>query len=261
MSFEEEKKVITTIRQCQRNWDLSKTIPNEHIEHWIYIAKNSPSKQDEGYFNVRVITNKDLIQYLSKHTWGKTLRLPQVPYPGIARNSQMAANVYILFTEKHSVTPREVDIAGRTILNNNYVKLRNAAISAGMAGALIAQSAASLGYKTGFNTNHSETPLWHKALNIPFPQETLLFGLGIGYPQEGRPRNETDEREFYIGGYPGEEGLETGLPNCPEGTEGVYHTLDDPAITINGVEYPMPESITFQVLSNREKQISVWRFD
>lgn len=261
MSFDEEKKAITTIRQCQRNWDLTKDIPDEHIEHWIYIAKNSPSKQDEGYYNVRVITNKELIQQLSKHTWGKTVKMPQMPYQVVARNSQMAASVYILFTEKHSVTPREIDIAGRTILSNNYVKLRNAAIAAGMAGALVAQSAASLGYKTGFNTNHSEPKIWHDTLKIPFPKETLLFGIGIGFAQEGRDRNETDEREFYVGGYPGQDGLETGLPNCPGGTDGVYHTLDDPIIRFNGYEYPMPATINFQKLSDCEKQISVWRFD
>jgi len=261
MSFDEEKKIITTIRQCQRNWDLTKDVPDEHIEHWIYIAKNSPSKQDEGYYNVRVITNKELIQYLGKHTWGKTLKIPGMPYQAVARNSQMAASVYILFTEKHSVTPREIDIAGRTILSNNYVKLRNAAIAAGMAGALVAQSAASLGYKTGFNTNHSEPELWHNALKIPFPKETLLFGIGIGYPQEGRERNETDEREFYVGGYPGQDGMETGLPNCPGGTAGVYHTLDDPTIKFNGYEYQTPDSITFQKLSDLQKQINVWRFD
>jgi hypothetical protein len=261
MSFEEEKKVITTIRQCQRNWDLSKEIPSEHIEHWIYIAKNSPSKQDEGYYNVRVITNKELIQYLSKHTWGKTVKMPNVPYQVVARNSQMAASVYILFTEKHSITPREIDISGKTILSNNYVKLRNVAIAAGMAGALVAQSAAAMGYKTGFNTNHSEPAVWHKTLRIPFPQETLLFGIGIGFPQEGRARNETDEREFYVGGYPSQDGLETGLPNCPGGTDGVYHTLDDPAIIINGKEYPMPDSIDFRILSDCEKQISVWKYE
>ena len=104
MSFEEEKKAITTIRKCQRNWDLSKEIPSEHIDHWIYIAKNSPSKQDEGYFNVRIIKNRELIDQLKLHTWGQSVKVGSLK--GVARNPQMGASVYILFTEKLSETPR-----------------------------------------------------------------------------------------------------------------------------------------------------------
>ena len=51
MSLENEKQIIDTIRRCQRNWDHSRSIPDEHLEHWIYIAQNSPSKQDESYYN------------------------------------------------------------------------------------------------------------------------------------------------------------------------------------------------------------------
>ena len=36
MNFEIEKQAVDNARRCQRNWDHSKSIPEEHIDHWIY---------------------------------------------------------------------------------------------------------------------------------------------------------------------------------------------------------------------------------
>jgi hypothetical protein len=33
MSLQNEKQIIDTIRRCQRNWDHSKSISDEHIDH------------------------------------------------------------------------------------------------------------------------------------------------------------------------------------------------------------------------------------
>ena len=259
MSLEDEKRVIDTIRQCQRNWDLSKEIPDEHIQHWKYIATHSPSKQDEGYYNVRIIKNRELLDQLKLHTWGQSIKVGTLK--GVARNPQMGASVYILFTEKLSETQREIDIAGNLIELEDIVKTKNASVAAGMAGALVAQSAASLGYKTGFNTNHSEPALWHKVLKIPFPQETLLFGLGIGFPQENKPRNETDETEFYIDGYPGQDGLITGLPNYPEGTKGTLVRLGPRSIMHDGKEHFLPKTLSYTTFSQLIKEIKVWIYE
>jgi hypothetical protein len=68
MDLDKEKQIIDTIRRCQRNWDHSKCIPEEHINHWIYIATNAPSKQDVSYYNLYCITDKEKIQLLLDHT-------------------------------------------------------------------------------------------------------------------------------------------------------------------------------------------------
>jgi len=259
MSLEEDKRVIDTIRQCQRNWDLSKEIPDEHIQHWKYIATHSPSKQDEGYYNVRIIKNRELIDQLKLHTWGQSVKVGNLK--GVARNPQMAASVYILFTEKLSETQREIDIAGNPIALDDIVKTKNASVSAGIAGGLIAQSAASLGYCIGFNTNHSEPDIWHSLLRIRVAKESLMFGIGIGFPQENKPRNETDEREFYIGGYPGQDGLITGLPNYPEGAEGTLVRLGPKSIIHNGQEYFLPKTLSYTTYSHLVKDIKVWIYE
>lgn len=256
MSLEDEKRVIDVIRQCQRNWDLTKEIPVEHIEHWKYIASHSPSKQDEGYFNVRIIKNRELIDVLKKHTWGQTVKVGRLR--GVARNPQMGASVYILFTEKISITPREIDLAGKPIADEDIVKIKNACVAAGIAGGLVAQSAASLGYKVGFNTNHSEPEIWHELLKMRPGKEKMLFGIGIGFPQESKPRNETDETEFYIGGYPGQDGFDTGLPNYPKGTEGTLATIGEKSIIHNDTEYFLPSTLSYTTFSHLVKDINVW---
>jgi len=259
MSLEDDKRVIDTIRQCQRNWDLSKEIPDEHIQHWKYIATHSPSKQDEGYFNVRIIKNRELIDQLKLHTWGQSVKVGSLK--GVARNSQMGASVYILFTEKLSETQREIDIAGNLIELDDIVKTKNASVSAGIAGGLIAQSAASLGYCVGFNTNHSEPDIWHTLLRIRVAKEALMFGIGIGFPQENRPRNETDEQEFYIDGYPGQDNLITGLPNYPEGTEGTLVRLGPRSIMHDGKEHFLPSNLSYTTFSHLIKEIKVWIYE
>ena len=52
MDLKKEKDIIKELQKCQRNWDYSKTIPEEHIEHFLWIAKNAPSKQWQGFYDV-----------------------------------------------------------------------------------------------------------------------------------------------------------------------------------------------------------------
>ena len=88
MNFEIEKQAVDNARRCQRNWDHSKSIPEEHIDHWIYLATHAPSKQDESFFDLYVLTDREKIDYLYKdHTWGFTL-LPGIK-DYVGRNPQM----------------------------------------------------------------------------------------------------------------------------------------------------------------------------
>jgi nitroreductase len=250
MDLDKEKIIIDTIRRCQRNWDLDKSIPEEHIKHWIYIAQNSPSKQDEGYFNVYVITNKEKIQFLLDYTWGHTLEIASGNLSGVTRNTQMGANAYFLFTFKLPPTVREINPNGTEYDQEGIdyeTRLTNGYAAIGIAMGLIAQSAASLGYKTGFNTNHGmrrtpERQVWKDALGIG-EKERVAFGLGIGYAQEGRARNEHDETKFLVGDYP-----------CSR------HSVDDEYVLVNGIKYPTPK-ITYKTYSETPKNIRVIRFD
>jgi hypothetical protein len=177
MDLDKEKQIIDTIRRCQRNWDHSKCIPEEHIDHWIYIATNAPSKQDESYFNLYVITDKEKIELLSNHTWGHTMEIAPGNLTGVTRNTQMFANAYFVFTFKLPRTIREISPDGQQFDQTGLdaeVRKRNGYVAIGIAAGLIAQSAADLGYKTGFNSNHcshqkggpNQAAVWYKTLGI-----------------------------------------------------------------------------------------------
>jgi len=252
MSLEKEKQIIDTIRRCQRNWDYSKSIPDEHIDHWIYIAQHAPSKQDESYFNLYVITNKEKIDLLSNHTWGHTMEIAPGNFTGVTRNTQMAANAYFLFTFKLPPTNREVKPDGQLYDQTGSEleeRKRNGLVAIGIAAGLIAQSAADLGYKTGFNTNHcsharggpDQTRVWRETLGIGY-SENITVGLGIGYPEEGKARNEHNETEFLVGMYPA-----------------TRHNVNDPYIVINGEQSPTPK-IHYKTYSEKTKLIKVSRF-
>jgi hypothetical protein len=250
MNLDDEKKIIDTIRRCQRNWDLEKSIPKEHIDHWIYIAQNSPSKQDESYYNLYVITNKEKIQFLLDHTWGHTMMIAPGNYTGVTRNTQMGANAYFLYTFKFPPTIREVYENGKPYDQKGKdfnERMRNGYAAIGISMGLIAQSAARLGYKTGFNTNHGMRgspggKIWRETLGIG-DNEIISFGVGIGYSQEGRKRNEHNETEFLIGEYPGTK-----------------HHIDDEYILIDGNKHPTPK-IYYRTYSMIPKSIKVFRFD
>jgi len=204
MDFNKEKNYILKSQKCQRNWDLSKKIPEEHINYFLWLAQNAPSKQHEAYYDVYYIKKPEVIKEFSNYTWGNTSsRNP----PACKRNSQMAANFYIQFVGKVAPTMRNSTNDGKAVNPKNRTRWDNALVSIGVALGLILRAAAELGYSTGCNKSNSMGPdcdfYWEKRMGI-FEDvknytKKLYYGIGIGYPQEGRPRWESDETEYCIG--------------------------------------------------------------
>lgn len=244
-NLDQQKQIVNTIRQCQRNWDLSKDIPQEHLDHLIYIATHSPSKQDEAYYNLHVITNKKLIQELLNHTFAFTVPVVLDQFGINLRNTQMGANAYFLWTRKDPPTQREIKLNGVLYATNDNRRKENAYAMIGISMGLVAYAAGSLGYKTGFNTNHGQAEglaVWRSKLGIPFT-EYITFGLGIGFPQENRKRNDTDEVEF-------KTGTEKELTNT-------YNITETKTLEFNGKQYPVPP-LVYRTFSERPKDINVF---
>ena len=205
IDLEREKNAIDIARRCQRNWDFSKTVPQEHIEHWIYLAAHAPSKQDESFFDLYVLTDREKIDYLMhEHSWGFTI-LPGKDW--VVRNPQMGANVLFCFNRKMNETEvRNYDKFGDVRDVNATSRWDNAYTAIGIASGIIAFSAANMGYSTGYGKNfgYKERPdsqkEWGKVLGIPDSENRLTYSLGVGYPNEDLKWYETTDNEYISGG-------------------------------------------------------------
>ena len=61
MEHQTIKDAVDITQRAQRNYDLSKSIPQEDLDTLIYTAINSPSKQNETHFKLKVYTDPNLI--------------------------------------------------------------------------------------------------------------------------------------------------------------------------------------------------------
>lgn len=68
LNREQLKTMLWDSQRCQRNWDLSKSIPDEDLELLIHAIKSSPSKQNEKHFKVYAITNYDIRKNIYDNT-------------------------------------------------------------------------------------------------------------------------------------------------------------------------------------------------
>ena len=208
MSIEKEKEAIKHARRCQRNWDHSKTIPQAHIDHWIDLAIHSPSKQDESFFDLYVLTDREKIDFLCKdHSWGFTVKQDS---DHVVRNPQMGANVLFCFNRKMNEKEiRNFDKFGNVRDAHAPSRWNNAYTSIGIASGIISFSANMMGYRTGYGKNfgYKETPknsidVWGEVLGIPEKENQLTYSLGVGFPDDNLKWNQSKNNNEYLTGGP-----------------------------------------------------------
>ena len=94
-------KAIHKSQHCQRDWDLSRQIPDEDLEVLVTAATQCPSKQNIAFYKAHFITNREVIESVHMQTRGFTTSY--VPYDATT-NTQVLANLLIVF-EKHDFLP------------------------------------------------------------------------------------------------------------------------------------------------------------
>ena len=201
--WNDEMETIRKIQKCQRVWDHKKTITKEVIDYLLWVAQNAPSKQHEAYYDVYWTADRKVLDELSKYTWGCTHnRFP----PSTWQNSQMNANLYILFVGKEPDTNLNCHADGTEKSNTDIARWENAYVSVGIAMGLVMRTAAKIGFSTGCNKSHGDingNDFWEKRLGIlddvKAGKKKITYGIGIGYPKEGVERWESDQTELAIG--------------------------------------------------------------
>ncbi len=275
--WDKEREVLHTIQQCQRNWnydkfDISKPFFNESIQELLYIATHSPTKQHEAYFDVYWTADRDVIQEMSRYTWGNTHRREP---PSNWRNTQSNASVYFIWVAKEPDTHLNSNADGTLKDNTHPERWLNAYVSIGMSLSLTARAAARMGYKTGYNKNHNDidgNDYWERKLGI-LPdvisgKKRITYGLGIGYPRDDMERYESDETELMIGAANGSKITLTKQEKSPSQIKNGKKMRMAKIVDIKGKEntsifddygneHILPEKATFKINSFRKRKVNV----
>ena len=161
----EIKSAIDVCKKAQRNYDLNKRLPRKDLETLIYVATNSPSKQNETHFNLRVYTDPARIQAIydrtKNFTFSTNTRTEEIfTTTGVQKdqkysvtNSQIKANAVFVYcddtrnirggTHLTALRPDAGPIAKETLFEQK-------AMSIGISSGQLVMAAALLGYKTGY---------------------------------------------------------------------------------------------------------------
>lgn len=188
------KNAIIKSQHCQRNWDLSKTIPQEDLDLLIHAVTNCPSKQNVAFYKVHFITNRDMIEKIHSCTSGFTTNFET----GESQtNSQTLANLLIAFElVSYENQPTQDNFRNDEI---EHVKLENASemdkwilnrdqqVAIGIAAGYVNVVSSILGYSTGCCSCFDGKSV-AEALGEPTADVGLL--MGVGFKDTSRPRRE-----------------------------------------------------------------------
>ena len=223
--WDNERKILDKIQKCQRNWDHKRWNQNSDnlesvmLDELLYIAQNSPSKQHEGYYDIYYSDDRDVIEEMSKYTWGYTHRRNP---PATWRNSQSNASAYILWVAKEPNSHLNCNADGTVKSNTDKNRWQNAYCSIGISIGLTMRAAAKMGLDTGCNKSHNDLngdDYWPKKLgildDIKAGTKEICYGMGVGYGRKDKERYESDETELMIGAANGSKITTTGQETHP----------------------------------------------
>jgi nitroreductase len=172
------KKSIHKSQHCNRNWDLSKSIPQEDIDLIVESATQCPVKQNLNYYKTHVITDRNEIEKIHGNTVGI------MSDDGVMlTNSQTLANLMLVFTKDTPTMRRE--LVEEELGDDAHTYTEDRLMSVGIASAYVNYTASMLGYETGCCKCFDG-----KAISKDVNGEEPLLIMGIGYPDKKRNRLE-----------------------------------------------------------------------
>ena len=210
-NFEHHLSRVKATRKGQRNWDHSKTLPIEKVEQLVQVATNAPAKQDEAFFDLYVLTNRQIIRemYLN-HSWGFN-QDKDVNY----RNPQIDAHAVFVFARATPPTNRNDWIDGSQKVTQPFSRSWvNCLEAIGIASGYVSLTASLMGLTIGYSKNFFFQPQSHTkwcevlghrepchpdadpnsyvygqsepAWEDPYSggNSTIVHMMGIGYPDE-----------------------------------------------------------------------------
>ena len=207
MNISQQKTLVKAIHsseKCQRNWDLSRKIPPQHLAIIETALTRCPSKQSRIDYVTYMKTDKDTIHKIYECTNGFITDHTVSPVTTI-ENSQVCANLLVVLVATDSNDNEHLKRYGKDntletfdgspfgeqladehnlTTNDDNTQHKNTFLNVGIAMGYIVLVANQLGYKTGICTCYTSKPI-KDALGIE-PKDygkRHIYGLiGIGYP-------------------------------------------------------------------------------
>jgi nitroreductase len=201
------KTAVDISNRAQRNYDLTKSIPQEDLDTLIYAAANSPSKQNELHYSLNVSTDSDINYQIYEQTKKFTLYNPDNSLVGTidktgnynqdntnsVTNSQILANAIFVYHDAHPQKENNshqinLDHAlarsnpDNTNINKNYNQQRN--YSVGISVGELILTAGLLGYRTGICSAFDGLAIKNILGSKTTP--SLLVGIGYDNPNMNR---------------------------------------------------------------------------
>lgn len=169
------KKAVIRSQHVQRNWDLDQEMPQEDIDLLVHAATNCPSKQNFAFYNLHVVTDRNLIEKIYKHTKGLGIHNTETNEIEFTTNSQVLAHSLFIFTD----APRS-DRYIQKWKNDDAAQdeswVRDQDMAVGIAAGYINVIASQLGYGTGCCACF-ESDLVMEELGT---EERIILMMGVG---------------------------------------------------------------------------------
>jgi len=197
----EISKAIVRSQHCQRNFDLTKKIPEEDFELLKKSVTECPSKNNIAFYKVHFIEDRYLIEDIHEQTRGFVTKEHE---SGYETNTQVLANLLVLF-ERHLPNTRLKDDNVKRNEQTRYFEDRgewedlelltkDIHTSLGIAAGYLNLTASLLGYRTGC----CQCMNADKVQKVALLEDIPLLLMGVGYHQEGVNRRKHHIRDDFL---------------------------------------------------------------
>lgn len=190
------KKAILKTQHCQRNFDLSRTIPEEDIQLLKTAVTQCPSKQNMRFYSTHFVFDRGVIEKIHQATKGFG-----IDTENMQTNSQTLANLLIVFERQEPETKSPYDslrgqelkakCEGHLTEEQKAVIQRDSDQAVGVAAGYVNLTAGLLGYATGccacFNKDKIKSILDLKG------DPLLIMGIGIKDMSRNRRQHHKDK--------------------------------------------------------------------
>lgn len=202
MNNVEIKKAVLRSQHCQRNWDLSKEIPQEDLDLIIHAATQCPSKQNIAFYKVHFITNRNLIENIH----GKTAGFKNHDTGEYETNSQTLANLLIAFEAEDYIHRHTNDsiyrndelwsLDTRGEMTSTEINLldRDAHMAIGIAAGYVNLTSSMLGYGTGCCACFDASEI----ADIIGAKNPIKLLMGVGFRDALRSRREHHSKPDFV---------------------------------------------------------------